>query len=30
MGWDPQGQPTPEKLAELNIFSPEYKKDSAA
>jgi aldehyde:ferredoxin oxidoreductase len=30
MGWDRQGQPTPEKLAELSIFSPEYKKDSAA
>jgi aldehyde:ferredoxin oxidoreductase len=30
MGWDDQGNPTPEKLAELGIFSPEYKTDSAA
>ena len=30
MGWDDQGQPTPEKLAELGIFSPQYDQDSAA
>jgi hypothetical protein len=30
MGWDDQGNPTPEKLAELGIFAPEYKTDSAA
>jgi aldehyde:ferredoxin oxidoreductase len=30
MGWDDCGNPTPEKLAELGIFSPEYKTDSAA
>jgi aldehyde:ferredoxin oxidoreductase len=30
MGWDDHGSPTPEKLAELGIFSPEYKTDSAA
>jgi aldehyde:ferredoxin oxidoreductase len=30
MGWDDHGNPTPEKLAELGIFSPEYKTDSAA
>lgn len=30
MGWDDQGNPTPEKLAELGIFSPGYKTDSAA
>jgi aldehyde:ferredoxin oxidoreductase len=30
MGWDGQGHPTPEKLAELGIFSPQYNQDSAA
>ena len=30
MGWNAQGQPTPEKLAELDIYSPQYKKHSAA
>jgi len=30
MGWDDHGNPTPEKLAELGIFAPEYKTDSAA
>jgi aldehyde:ferredoxin oxidoreductase len=30
MGWDDQGNPTPEKLAELGIFWPEYNTDSAA
>ena len=30
MGWDGQGHPTPEKLAELGIFSPQYHQDSAA
>jgi aldehyde:ferredoxin oxidoreductase len=27
MGWDEQGHPTPEKLAELGIFSPQYNQD---
>jgi aldehyde:ferredoxin oxidoreductase len=30
MGWDDQGHPTPEKLAELDIFSPQYNRESAA
>ena len=30
MGWNEQGHPTPEKLAELGIFSPQYKNNSAA
>lgn len=30
MGWNAQGQPTPEKLAELGIYSPQYHKHSAA
>ena len=30
MGWDEQGHPTPEKLAELGIFSPQYNQNSAA
>ena len=30
MGWNEQGHPTPEKLAELGIFEPQYNKDSAA
>ena len=30
MGWDRQGHPTPEKLTELGIFSPQYDHDSAA
>jgi aldehyde:ferredoxin oxidoreductase len=30
MGWDGQGHPTPEKLAELGIFSPQCNQDSAA
>jgi aldehyde:ferredoxin oxidoreductase len=30
MGWDKQGHPSPEKLTELGIFSPQYDHDSAA
>jgi aldehyde:ferredoxin oxidoreductase len=30
MGWDEQGHPTPEKLTELGIFSPQYDRHSAA
>jgi len=29
MGWDQQGQPTSAKLAELGIFAPHYKQNSA-
>lgn len=30
MGWDRQGHPTPQKLMELGILSPQYNQDSAA
>ena len=30
MGWDGQGHPTPQKLMELGIFSPQYHQGSAA